>query len=1064
MRAALLVAAVTLCSWPAPGTAAWFEVVGARSAAAARLQTEGAPGNVTLCDGAAANATVAVEGGSPPWKVTLLRDGETYSRVLVDQPYWQQQLQLSSVPSGTAKLRLPLPGRYSLARVCDQGGCNGTVSEKDVVVSLARHPTARILPQHQPVCMEDSPGGFASLNQSNWKIEVLGTPPFLTQFVRVGHQHEKRNLLNWDDAADGLSVQYMSAGLHDLPAELFGKKGLWALSLISDESGCAADMSAITWTATLAVVPRPRVAMELISRETCGGQDALILVRLLEGNPPWTFRLKTPDGSIKEITGLSDRTYVYQAMQAGNYSVVGARDGACDALAGGLPTSEVLVSTRARVSGRLEPAHIGTCPGVLQEIRGHVKGIGPWWLEIHRNGEYWRRILHHAAPDREAGAPASPLKAPQAGTDAVPEEWGFSFEVESPGEYTLYSVTDSTQCSAHGTGTVTVTDKPAPQVRMRQEQACEGDELMLNVNASGACVVTVMASGWAAPRDIKVVPGSSRVADHSRKHADTPAAARMVNHAVALFKAGETSPGQYTVLRVRDEHCEAVASQSMTVHPRPQILLRGSTTHVCDNEASGDWASLEVRSNSGFVGEWSAIIRHPSGHEETVAGIGAEAKFVRVSQPGTYALVKAFSLNPRCEGPLPQQAEVTANGATGTQNGRTVTVTRFETPRVVMSGGGTVCRAGGTGAMVDLVAQVSGGIGPYRILFARDGVRDREFRQVVSPDGRLVVPVRQKGAYNVVEVQDTHKCARKEPSNRVEVTLFPTALAAFEQQFIGLCPGDKPQPVRVGVSGKEAPAPWQLAVLRNGRYHQHGQVVNTSRSEGSFEFMTEEVVDGLRTSDGTVVDEYQIDRDSFTDARGCLGDIKRGGTLKVKMNVLPSVQVLAKSRRGTCENDDAVLKFTGVAPWAVTIQLWGDDRLPHGAKAETEKAGKGKDSSVSSTCEISGITQREFSLSALKGISGSERGSGASLLRTTCPRGVGGRSGGLAAGYHVITQVRGGHDDVTTGGRMCRREGIAVPVVIHQLPRAEVRLHSMSLNIWMHPRSVSSPMCWSSAC
>jgi len=49
--------------------------------------------------------------------------------------------------------------------------------------------------------------------------------------------------------------------------------------------------------------------------ETCGGQDSLILVRLLQGNPPWSVTLKLPDGSLKELTGLLDRTYVHQTLQ-----------------------------------------------------------------------------------------------------------------------------------------------------------------------------------------------------------------------------------------------------------------------------------------------------------------------------------------------------------------------------------------------------------------------------------------------------------------------------------------------------------------------------------------------------------------------------------------------------------------------------------------------------------------------------------------------------------------------------------------------------------------------------
>ena len=141
--------AVLLAAMACPaGNAAWFEVEGFKSAAAAKLATEGGALNVTLCDGDAANLTVSVEGGSPPWKVAVLRDGKLYTRVVITPSGF------FASTSGTTKLRLPLPGRYSLSRVCDLNGCNGTVSKHVVVLSRHRHPTAQILPR-TPICVDD---------------------------------------------------------------------------------------------------------------------------------------------------------------------------------------------------------------------------------------------------------------------------------------------------------------------------------------------------------------------------------------------------------------------------------------------------------------------------------------------------------------------------------------------------------------------------------------------------------------------------------------------------------------------------------------------------------------------------------------------------------------------------------------------------------------------------------------------------------------------------------------------------------------------------------------------
>jgi len=69
-------------------------------------------------------------------------------------------------------------------------------------------------------------------------------------------------------------------------------------------------------------MPRPRVSIELLSKETCGGQESLLLVRLLQGNLPWSVTLRLPDGSLKEMSGLTDRTYAYHTSQVPRNLVV----------------------------------------------------------------------------------------------------------------------------------------------------------------------------------------------------------------------------------------------------------------------------------------------------------------------------------------------------------------------------------------------------------------------------------------------------------------------------------------------------------------------------------------------------------------------------------------------------------------------------------------------------------------------------------------------------------------------------------------------------------------------
>ena len=61
-----------------------------------------------------------------------------------------------------------------------------------------------------------------------------------------------RQLLRWLTARRRVAVQYESAGQHDVfvrAGEMLVKKGLWAITDITDKSGCPADMTSITWSA-----------------------------------------------------------------------------------------------------------------------------------------------------------------------------------------------------------------------------------------------------------------------------------------------------------------------------------------------------------------------------------------------------------------------------------------------------------------------------------------------------------------------------------------------------------------------------------------------------------------------------------------------------------------------------------------------------------------------------------------------------------------------------------------------------------------------------------------------
>ena len=71
------------------------------------------------------------------------------------------------------------------------------------VVLLSRAPASPLfmtlsLPTGCPIPPHH--GRAASEEYRAWKIELSGSPPFKVQFERVGHQQEKRHMLDWDDA------------------------------------------------------------------------------------------------------------------------------------------------------------------------------------------------------------------------------------------------------------------------------------------------------------------------------------------------------------------------------------------------------------------------------------------------------------------------------------------------------------------------------------------------------------------------------------------------------------------------------------------------------------------------------------------------------------------------------------------------------------------------------------------------------------------------------------------------------------------------------------------------
>lgn len=197
LRALLLAGCLSVLA--CPGTAqwsSWIEVRVERKEASARIASAG---KVVLCDGGNATIVVAVEGGTGPWHVVMLRNGEFYSKVKISEAESWTSFLGPSVRS--VSTQTTLAGSYTLGSVCDFNYCNGTVANTSLVVSLAFPPAARISPPFKPKCLDER-------SEDTHFMELTGTPPFNVHLSLVGSD------------TMGFGATYSTEGRHVLPQQV----------------------------------------------------------------------------------------------------------------------------------------------------------------------------------------------------------------------------------------------------------------------------------------------------------------------------------------------------------------------------------------------------------------------------------------------------------------------------------------------------------------------------------------------------------------------------------------------------------------------------------------------------------------------------------------------------------------------------------------------------------------------------------------------------------------------------------------------------------------------------
>eukprot|EP00288_Rhodomonas_lens_P020123 CAMPEP_0177689230 /NCGR_PEP_ID=MMETSP0484_2-20121128/63_1 /TAXON_ID=354590 /ORGANISM="Rhodomonas lens, Strain RHODO" /LENGTH=555 /DNA_ID=CAMNT_0019199575 /DNA_START=68 /DNA_END=1733 /DNA_ORIENTATION=+ len=502
------------------------------------------PAQMSLCDDGQRNATfkVAVRGGTGPWKVLILRDGEFFTRLTLHS----SRFELISSGVNTGQILTAVPGTYSIGRVCDTNFCNGTVLPGSVKVAMVPIPSARVSPACTPVCLE--------AEESKHVLSLTGIPPFSAAFSLVGGDLT-------------IHTTFDSEGDHQLP--VFPSRGLWALTHLSQNqhfgAECKADMLTVTPASTVATTEEPHRHHAVAWGRAVRRPDPALGGHALAGEPAmdshgrdagWEQDVLAAEELDAARACLPHRRLLHPQSGGRLMPWVAARD----------------VSLHPRVGARLfevNGSRAASCQGLWTNITGQVEGTGPWSLEIYRDGSFFRRILHPA----EAGP-------------------NFTFSTSAPGNYSLHAVTDGRYCSTPGAGWAVLTKLAAPELTLpgkRDKKAmefCAGEPVRLFYNGSGIGKIAYSLVGASGAKRLELFT-------------PLPTANRSDPIIVDLFEGQEAAPGQYSLLSVEDANCSTSLSETFTIHQRPVVTMRGMVTEVCGGQSSQAAGKLEVRQEGG---------------------------------------------------------------------------------------------------------------------------------------------------------------------------------------------------------------------------------------------------------------------------------------------------------------------------------------------------------------------------------------------------------------------------------------------------------------------------------
>lgn len=304
-------------------------------------------GSTTICDGTAANLSVAFT-GIAPWSFTYSNGLSSFDLVANVSPY--------IIPVTPSTLTT-----YTITALSDGTGC--TVWPVDMTGSAVIDVDARPTGSVSIVGLDEFCDGGSTTVQFN----LTGDGPWDMIYTINGVPITVSNII---------STPY------DLP-QTPSETSVYQITALNDNN-CSANSTDITGTATITVHPRPT---SVISGSTIICNGDLTPIRIdLTGTAPWNVEYEA-NGATVVANNILNSPYIFDVNPSVSttYVVTKISDAnVCDAIVGDMPGSAT-VTVNARPTGTLSGSTT-ICQGSSTDLVFTLSGVAPFTVNYTANG------------------------------------------------------------------------------------------------------------------------------------------------------------------------------------------------------------------------------------------------------------------------------------------------------------------------------------------------------------------------------------------------------------------------------------------------------------------------------------------------------------------------------------------------------------------------------------------------------------------------------------------------------------------------------------------------------